>query len=124
MKTATKLLVTVPVLVVFLYMAWACSTDDFFNIPNYTEVYLNNKSDSCKVKEVELIYRVRRDNNDTTVLSFVEILPGDSLFLNLEKGLDYKKMNFTCDCPGHVFSDTRNIQLDTIGVNQIVFDCD
>lgn len=122
MKTSTKALLSVPVLALFLYLAWACSYDKDFNFPPFVEVEFVNLSDSCKVKDIELIYRVRRDNNDTLTV-FREILPGDSSYFQPD-ALDFQKMNYTCDCPGHVFQESRNVQLDTIGVNRIEFDCD
>ncbi len=122
MKTSTKTLISIPVLALFLYLAWACSYDKDYPYLTFVEINFNNRSDSCKVKDIELIYRVRRDNNDTLQV-FGEILPGDSSYFQPD-ALDFRKMNFICDCPGNVFQDSRNIQFDTIGINRIEFDCD
>ena len=123
MKNLNKALASIPVLAFFLYLAWACSYDKDYLFPKLIEVQFNNQSDSCLVKNLELIYRVRRDNNDTLNLGIPEIVPGDSLNLELSV-LNYQKMNYTCDCPGHVFNESRNVQLDTVGVNMIGLDCD
>ncbi|MCF8244799.1 MAG: hypothetical protein K9J37_09770 [Saprospiraceae bacterium] len=122
MKTSTKALISIPVLAFFLYLAWACSYEKDYPYFTFVEMTFNNNSDSCKVKDIALIYRVRRDNNDTLQV-FREILPGDSSYFQPD-ALDFRKMNYTCDCPGHVFQESRNVQLDTIGVNRILFDCD
>ena len=122
MKTSIKALVSIPILAVFLYLAWASTPNRDFPYLTFVEITFNNQSDSCMVKDIELIYRVRRDNNDTLQV-FSEILPGDSSYFQPD-ALDFRKMNYTCDCPGHVFQESRNVQLDTIGVNRILFDCD
>ena len=122
MKTSTKVLISIPVLAFFLYLAWACSYEKDYPYFTFVEMTFNNKSDSCSVKDIELIYRVRPDNNDTLLL-ISEILPGDSSYFSFD-ALDFRKMTYACDCPGNVFNESKNVQLDTLGINRIEIDCD
>lgn len=123
MKLTIKTLASAGVIAFFLLIALATSYDRNYFEPAFIEMVINNESDSCTVSNIELIYRVRRDNNDTLLLGALNILPGDSLNFNSE-ALNFQKLNYTCECPALIFQEEINVQLDTVGTNQIVLDCD
>ena len=123
MKTTTKLLISIPVLAFFLYLAWACSYEKDYLNPAFVEFLIKNQSDSCTVNGLELTYRVRRDNIDTLRFTSEEILSGDSLY-RYEEALKYLKLHYTCNCPGNVFSQDVSLQIDSFAINEIVLDCD
>lgn len=122
MKNTTKTLITIPVIAFFLLVAWATSYEDDYPYMNFVEFYFVNESDSCSVKDLELIYRVRRDNNDTLYLA-TEILPKDSAYFN-NNLLDFRKLTYTCDCPGNVYQHSQNMEVDTFNINTVAIDCD
>lgn len=123
MKLTIKTLASAGVIAFFLLIALATSYDRNYFEPAFIEMVINNESDSCAINQLQFIYRVRRDNNDTLLLGALNILPGDSLNFNSE-ALNFQKLNYTCECPGLIFQEEINVQLDTVGTNRIVLDCD
>lgn len=123
MKNIIKTLASAAVIAIFLLLAWATSYDRNYYQPPFVDVTVRNESDSCTINQLQFVYRLRRDNNDTLLLGALNILPGDSLNFNSE-ALNFQKLNYTCQCPGLIFQEEINVQLDTVGINQIVLDCD
>jgi len=87
-----------------------------------------NASDSCKVKELRLVYFHFLFNLDTVPIGLAELLPGDSFKLTI-KNRGYTHLLSGCDCPDTSFYSSLQLEGDTLPVEHavdehLVFDCD
>lgn len=116
------MLASIVALAFFLYLAWACSYDKDYEF-NFIGLSLQNDSDSCTVTDISLIYRVRRDNDDTLSLPGYELAPGDTVLLDLER-LNYKELGYTCNCPNDTTLHTADVSFDSLYYQSLNIDCD
>lgn len=122
MRTRIKTLASVVTLAFFLLIGWATSypDDEFYS---FVDISFQNDSDSCTVTGISLIYRVRRDNDDTLFLPHYELAPGDTVMETLER-LVYKELDYTCNCPNDTFLHSVDMAIDTTPYQQIIIGCD
>lgn len=123
MKTRIKILASVAVLAFFLLIGWATSYPDDDIYKFLTDLSFQNDSDSCTVTGVSLIYRARRDNDDTLFLPNYVLAPGDTILQTFER-LAYKELDYTCNCPNDTTLLAVDMVTDTSYYQEIKIDCD
>ena len=106
------------------------STESLFDGPSDSpraKYHFFNASDSCKVKDLRLVYSHFLFNLDTVPVELAELLPGDSFMLTI-KNRGYTHLLSDCDCPDTAYFSCIPLEGDTLPVEHaveehLVFDC-